>query len=136
MIFIATTVKLRKENQVKKTKTVCYYMSRTRFRVNLHSVFTSMSRIPCLKQARYLKLSDSNGIRIHYHLVRKKHSTSLAKWLSVRLRTKRLWVRIPVLSLKKTKYGSNISNKNYMYFWINGKGSLQLYKWTVKMFWI
>ena len=29
--------------------------SRTRFRVNLHSIVTWMSRTPCSKQARYLK---------------------------------------------------------------------------------
>ena len=33
-------------------------------------------------------LSNSNGIRIHNHLVR------LAKWLSVRLQTKWLWVQV------------------------------------------
>ena len=30
--------------------------------------------------------------------------------------------------VKKTKHGSNISNKNYVYFGINRKGSLTLYK--------
>ena len=49
--------------------------------------------------------SDSNAIRIHNHLVRKQtlnhlaKLASLAKWLSVCLRTKWLWVRIPLLSL-------------------------------------
>ena len=49
------------------------------------------------------KISDSNGIRTHNHLVRKwtlYHLASLAKWLSVRLRTKWLCVRIPLLPLK------------------------------------
>ena len=51
-------------------------------------------------------LSDSNGIRTHNHLVCKQtlnhlaKLASLAKWLSIRLRTKWLWVRIPLLSLK------------------------------------
>ena len=51
-------------------------------------------------------LSDSNGIRTHNHLVRKqtlKHLaklTSLAKYLSVHLRTKWLWVPILLLSHK------------------------------------
>ena len=51
-------------------------------------------------------LESRNGIRTQKHLVRKRalnHLTklvSLAKWLSVRLRTKWLWVRIPLLSLK------------------------------------
>ena len=53
-------------------------------------------------------LSDSNEIRTHSHLVRKRtpdhlakpaNLTSLVKWLSVRLRTKWLWVRIPLLPL-------------------------------------
>ena len=30
--------------------------------------------------------------------------------------------------VKKTKHGSNISNKNYMYFGIKRKGSLTLHK--------
>ena len=52
-------------------------------------------------------ISDSNGIRTLNHLVRKrtlKHlaklASGLAKWLSVRLRTKWLWVQILLLSLK------------------------------------
>ena len=36
---------------------------------------------------------DSNQIRTHNHLVRKR-ALSLAKWLNVRLRSKWLWVRI------------------------------------------
>ena len=66
-----------------------------------------MSRNSLLKAGAISEvLSDSNGIRTHHHLVRKRtlnHVTiqaSLAKWLSVRLRTKWLWVRIPLLSLK------------------------------------
>ena len=37
-----------------------------------------------------VELSDCNGIRTHNHLVRKRtlNMASLAKWLSVRLRTK------------------------------------------------
>ena len=49
-------------------------------------------------------LSDSNGIRTHNHIVRKhtlNHLAKLAaKWLSVHLRSKWLWVRFPLLSLK------------------------------------
>ena len=48
-------------------------------------------------------LSDKNGIRTHNHLVRIRtlnHLASLGKWLSVHLRTTRLWVRIPLLSHK------------------------------------
>ena len=54
-------------------------------------------------------LSDSNGIRTHNHLVRKRtlnylanlaKPVSLIRWLSVRLRTKLLWMRISLQSLK------------------------------------
>ena len=44
------------------------------------------------------RLNDSYWIRTHNHSVRKR--TSLDKCLSFRLRTKWLWVRIPLLSLK------------------------------------
>ena len=50
--------------------------------------------------------SESNGIRTQNHLVRKRRLNHLAKlaclaeWLSVRLRTKWLWVRISLLSPK------------------------------------
>ena len=53
-----------------------------------------------------LLTSGSNVIRTHNHLVRKRtlnhlaKRASLAKWLSVRLRTKWLWVLITLLSLK------------------------------------
>ena len=46
------------------------------------------------------RLSDSNGIRTHSHLVCKRTLTSLGKLLRIPLRTKWLWVRIPLLSLK------------------------------------
>ena len=45
-------------------------------------------------------ISDSNGIRTHNHLVHKRTLNYLAKWLSVHLRTKWLWVQILLLSLK------------------------------------
>ena len=51
-------------------------------------------------------LSCYNGTRIHNHLLRKrtlKHLgklANLAKWLSVRLRTKWFWVRIPLQSFR------------------------------------
>ena len=55
-------------------------------------------------------LSDNSEIRTRSHLVRKRtpdhlpklaNLTSLAKWLSVRLRTKWLWFWIPLLPLTK-----------------------------------
>ena len=64
-------------------------------------------------------LSDSNRIRTHNHLVRKRipnnlaKLASLSKWLSVRLRSKWLWVRIPLLSLKlssDTKSAFEVNN--------------------------
>ena len=48
----------------------------------------------------------ATGFEPHSHLVRKRTLShlaklaSLAKWLSVRLRTKLLWIRIPLLSPK------------------------------------
>ena len=49
------------------------------------------------------RLSDSNGIRIHNDLVHERtfnhlaKLANLAKWLLVNLRTKCLWVRIPLM---------------------------------------
>ena len=56
--------------------------------------------------SQQLSQSDSNGIRTHNHLNRKRTLKNLAKlaslanWLSVRLWTKWLWVWILVLSHK------------------------------------
>ena len=41
-------------------------------------------------------LSDCNGTWTHNHLVRKRTLNDLAKWLSIRLRDKWLWVRVPL----------------------------------------
>ena len=61
---------------------------------------------PLARRRRHIwSLSDYNGTRTHSHLVCKQtlnhlaKLASLAKWLSVCLRTKWLWVRIPLLSL-------------------------------------
>ena len=68
-------------------------MSRTSFRVNPHSLVCQN-----VKELLALKfISDSNVIRTHNHLVRKR---TLNQWLGVRLRTKWLWVRIQLLSFK------------------------------------
>ena len=48
-------------------------------------------------------LSDCNWTRTHNHLVHKRtlnHLAKLAKWLSVRLWTKWLWVRVQLQSIK------------------------------------
>ena len=50
-----------------------------------------------------LLLSDCNWTRTQNHLVRNRtlnHLASLAKWLSVRLRTKWFWVQVQLQSLK------------------------------------
>ena len=50
-----------------------------------------------------VKLCDCNGTRTHNNLVRKRtlnYLASFAKWSSVHLRTKRLWIRVPMQSLK------------------------------------
>ena len=73
----------------------CKLLSRTNFRVNLHftSFRVNLHSIVCLNvkerlvQSRHhiWRLSDSNVIRTHNHLVRKRtlnHLTKLAKWLS------------------------------------------------------
>ena len=71
-------------------------MSFTRFRVNLHSIVTWISRISLLETCAISKvLSNCNGNRTHNHLGRKRKLSHLAKLASVRLRTKWLWVRLP-----------------------------------------
>ena len=44
--------------------------------------------------------NESNGIRTHNHLVRKRTFNYLVNWLRVRLQNKWLWVQISLLSLK------------------------------------
>ena len=64
-------------------------ISRTRFRVNLHSILSWMSRNVFLG-CNIWSLNDSNGIRINNHLECKgtsKHLAKLAKWLSCVLGT-------------------------------------------------
>ena len=76
---------------------------RTCFRVNLRSIVCLNVKELVARSRRHVwSLSDSSGIRTHSHLVHKRtlnHLVKLAKWLAIRLRTKRLWVRIPLLSL-------------------------------------
>ena len=88
--------------------TVCYY--------HVKYTFQSESKLYiCLDVKELLarnrrdiwSLSDCNGTRTHNHLVRKRtlnhlaKMISLAKWLSVRLPTKWLWVQVSLQSLKK-----------------------------------
>ena len=77
---------------------VCILLSR-HIRVQSESTLDSLPECqgtPCSKQAPYLKFKWS--LR-----------ASLAKWLSVRLRSKWLWVRIPLLSLSQRFWHSTVS---------------------------
>ena len=85
----------------------CIIMSRTSFRVNPHSIVClNVKGLLARSRRNIWSISDSNVIWTHNHLVRKrtlKHLVKpvrLAKWFSVRLRTKWLWVRIVLLLLK------------------------------------
>ena len=71
-------------------------MSRTSFRVNPHSMVCLNIKELARSRRHIWSLSDSDEIRTHNHLVRKW----TYKLLSVRLRTKWLWVRISLLSRK------------------------------------
>ena len=64
-------------------------MSRTRLRVNPHSIVASMSRNSLLEA----------GAKSEGEVTATGLEPSLAKWLSVRLRTKWFWVRVQLQSL-------------------------------------
>ena len=97
--------------QKKKQKNcnLCLFIvgkSHTRFKVNPHSIAVWISRNSLFEAGTNLKFKwlqrDSNPQPIS-QLVRKRklnRLASLAKWLDVRLRTKWLWVRIPLQSLE------------------------------------
>ena len=79
-------------------------MSRMSFRVILHSIVClNVKELLARSSRRIWSLTDSNGIRTHNRLVRKRtlnhlaQLASLAKWVSVSLQIKWLWVQIPVL---------------------------------------
>ena len=76
-------------------------MWRTSFRVNPHFIVClNFKELLARSRHHIWNLSDSNGIRTHKDLVRKRTLNHLAKlaslaiWLNVRLRTKWLWVRV------------------------------------------
>ena len=78
-------------------------ISRTSFRVNSYSIVClNVNELVILSRRHILSLRDSNMIRTHNYLLRKRslQPPSLAKWLSVCLQTKWLWVRNPLLSFK------------------------------------
>ena len=81
------------------------FMSSARFRVNAHSISALISRTPCSKQARNLKLSDCNWTRTYNHLVPKrtlKHLAKLAKWMSYAVSTYIYTVHLTVCSCHVT----------------------------------
>ena len=86
--------------------TVCYYHVAYAFQRE-SALYSCLNVKELLDRNRrdISSLSDSNGIQTHDRLVRKRTLNHLAKlgliakWLSVRLRIKWLWVQIPLLSL-------------------------------------
>ena len=80
------------------------FMSRMRFRGNPYSIVSWMSKKLLARSRREIwSLSDCNRARTQNHLLRKwtlNHLASLAKWLSVHLRTKRFSVRVQLQSPK------------------------------------
>ena len=87
-----------------RTRWLCLIiMSRTSFRVNPHSIVCLNVKERLAQSWRHIwSLSDSNVIRTHCHLVRKRtlnYLASLAKWLSVRLWSKWSCLRIVFLKL-------------------------------------
>ena len=79
-------------------------MSRTRFRVNPHSIVAWMSRNSLFKAgAKSEWLSDCNWTRTQSHLVRKQTLNHYAK-LSVHLQANWFWVRVQLQSLLSHKW--------------------------------
>ena len=101
-IHVILNVKIKQTKQIWISPNVII-ISRTRFRLNLNSI-----KIQAQNRHNIYSLSDSNEIRTHNHLVRKQTLNHLAR-LSVRLQTKWLSVRIPLLSLK-SEYPHNYWN--------------------------
>ena len=88
-----------------KLLTLCYYHVMYAFQSEF-TLYNSLNVKELLAWYWYdiWNLSDSIGIRIHKHLVRKRllnhlaNLGSLGKWLCVRLRTKWLWIHFPLPS--------------------------------------
>ena len=83
---------------------VCFYHVTYSFRVNLHCSSLEVKEVDAWNRRDIWNSSYCNEIRTHNHLVRKwtpnnlaklakQPFSHLAKWLSVRLRIKLLWVR-------------------------------------------
>ena len=90
--------------------TICiyvYYMYIIYYIIYIYIYIYVYSRkkvfVKCSMSKRKKCLSNCNGTRTHNHLNCKRtlnHLASLAKWLSVCLQTKCLWVQVPSQSLK------------------------------------
>ena len=96
-----------------KTPTTDLFFTSVRFYRKCYLILKNLKIYACKKfylsyvfATGTVRMSDSKATQTHNHLVRKRTLNhlvslpSLAKWLNVRLRTKRLWVRIALLSLK------------------------------------
>ena len=84
--------------------TVCYYYVTYEFQSKSTPCCCLNVKELLARNRRHIwRLSDSNGIRIHNDLVHERtfnhlaKLANLAKWLIVNLRTKCLWVRIPLM---------------------------------------
>ena len=80
-LYSVSTVSLKEGGLVSKSsKTVCY--CHVTYEFQSESILYSLPErkgTPCSKQVPYLSLIDSNGIRTHNHLVRKRILNHLAK---------------------------------------------------------
>ena len=104
-------------------------MSRTRFRVNPHSIYSCLNFKELLARSRrdIWAWRDCNWTRTRNHLVRKRtfnHLAKLAKWLSCVLSTYlygafdyMLWVRVQLQSLKvyKLAWKSNLRKRVWQF---------------------
>ena len=85
---------------------IVYYYHVTQVFQRESTLYSCLNVKELARNRRYIEsLSDSNGIQNHNRLLRKRTLNHLpkrlAKWLSICLRTKCLWVGIPLL-LRKT----------------------------------
>ena len=91
-------------NGIEQNQIVCFYHVPQTFRVNLRLVI--VNELFARNKCNIWNLNGCNGIRTCNYLFRKRTLSqlvmiaSLAKWLSIHLRTKWLWVPIPLQSAK------------------------------------
>ena len=106
---------------------VCFHRIRYMLRVNLRSA--KYQGTPCSNQEWYLNLSHYNEIWTRSHLTCQRtfnHLANLAKWLSLPLQTKWLWVRVPLQSLQRVRFWDFLWHKSsdpwvlfLMYYWMS-----------------